>query len=106
MLLYYSVCTLHVSALQLLNSHHAQELKLHLAGAQCRCSADESLVGVVVHVWGAGGQARNRDPAEEEEQHEAASSEEAHDRQSDEDPRVLLRHEPERNQKTNTHSHS
>lgn len=75
-------------------------LKPHLAGARCRCSADEFLVGVVgVHVWGAGGQDQNRDPAEgEEEQHEVASSEEAHDPQSGEDPTVLLGHEPERKQ--------
>lgn len=77
-------------------------LKLHLEGARCRCSADEFLVVVVgVHVWGAGGQAQNRDPAAgEEEQHEAASLEDAHDPQSDEGPRVLLEHEPEKKHKT------
>lgn len=76
-------------------------VKPHLMGAQCRCSADEFLVGEVEgHVWGVGDQAQNRDLAEGEE-HEAASLEEAHDPQCGEDPRVLLKHAPERKQKTN-----
>lgn len=74
-------------------------LKPHLAGARCKCSADEFLVGVGGRVGGAGGQGLNQDPAEgEEERHEAASSEGAHDPLSGEDPTALLGHEPEREQ--------